>query len=509
MTEPRCFGFIPHIEPDGKICYLDRQESVVDPQRPGQVIRNCFELAIKTLETSISGKNRQDFLKEFASYWGLMPGLEKGCFSLIRASFSQATSLNGIKTNRGYFITEEENISQTFFKNIGARRSSKKKEPWVCIPLPQDRPLYPPDYKEEFGIEQLREIVRSHLNEKDQAILRPLLTAKPRAQLLIQNPVGDGEYYLLGFRFDHPHRNVHPLFDDGFKGKPKPVLVSRVDQKSLANRGGAFDKLRGSSVLVVGCGAIGGALSVQLAQTGIGSLTLVDPDELMPENIYRHVLGWQQIAKSKAEALKQLITRQMPHVNVEAHHCKIEAFLNTPGWFSAYNAIIIATGAPNLNRLLNGYFIEKYPGKPIIYAWLDPHGIGGHCLVASNSHGQPGCYACLYTDPDTGIGHNKASFAAPGQSFHKTQSGCDGLFIPFSALDAQQTAIQAARAVVKLLTGELQGNPLLSWKGDEEVFLRAGYLPSDRFTLSQEKINGQQHLYPHKNCPVCSPIKNE
>ncbi|MCB0566643.1 MAG: ThiF family adenylyltransferase [Phaeodactylibacter sp.] len=504
LTERRCFGFIPHIEPDGKVCYLDRQESVVDPKRAGQVIKECFDLVIKTLEASTTGKNRQDFLKEFASYWCLMPNLVKGYFSLINTPLSQITLLNGIKTNRGYFITEEETGIQSFFKNIGARPASKKKEPWACIPLPYNKPLYPPDYEKELSIVELREMLLSHLNEKEWEILKSALTDKPRAQLLIQNPIGEGDHYLLGFRFDQPHRNAHPLFDDGFKGKPTPVVISPVDHKSLANRGGAFDCLGHSSVLVVGCGAIGGALSMQLAQTGIGRLTLVDPDKLMPENIYRHVLGWQQISKHKAGALKKLISRQMPHVKAEALNCKIEDLLNRPGWFSAFDAIVVATGSPNLNRLLNGYFLEKCPGKPVVYTWLDPYGIGGHTLVTNNGNTPSGCYACLYTDPDSGIGHNKASFAAPGQSFHKTQSGCDGLFIPYSTLDAQQTAIQATRTVVKLLLGELQGNPLLSWKGNGETFLKAGYSPSDRFTLSQEKINGQEYLYSHKNCPVCS-----
>ena len=52
-----------------------------------------------------------------------------------------------------------------------------------------------------------------------------------------------------------------------------------------------LDKLRNSNVLVIGIGGVGGYAVESLARSGIGSLTLVDPDVVEKTNINRQIVA--------------------------------------------------------------------------------------------------------------------------------------------------------------------------------------------------------------------------
>src|SRR6266849_5316864 len=56
-------------------------------------------------------------------------------------------------------------------------------------------------------------------------------------------------------------------------------------------------------ILAVGAGSIGGTLIDTLARTGVGSLTLIDPEDFVEENLGRHVLTSDSVGKPKVEEL--------------------------------------------------------------------------------------------------------------------------------------------------------------------------------------------------------------
>ena len=64
--------------------------------------------------------------------------------------------------------------------------------------------------------------------------------------------------------------------------------------------------------------------------------------------------------------------------------------------FNNYDAVVVATGNATVNQFLMRFFKKTIPGKPVLFSWLDPYGIGGHCLVSNIS--ENGCYQCFYTN---------------------------------------------------------------------------------------------------------------
>lgn len=69
-----------------------------------------------------------------------------------------------------------------------------------------------------------------------------------------------------------------------------------------------LDKLRNSNVLVIGIGGVGGYAVESLARSGIGSLTLVDPDVVEKTNINRQIVALTStIGKYKVDVAKERV----------------------------------------------------------------------------------------------------------------------------------------------------------------------------------------------------------
>lgn len=80
----------------------------------------------------------------------------------------------------------------------------------------------------------------------------------------------------------------------------------------------AVERLSGASVLVVGTGGVGGYAAEMLARTGVGSLTLVDADDVAPSNLNRQIIALRDdIGKPKTELFKKRFLDINPRIKVD------------------------------------------------------------------------------------------------------------------------------------------------------------------------------------------------
>lgn len=85
--------------------------------------------------------------------------------------------------------------------------------------------------------------------------------------------------------------------------------------------------LAGKHVAVVGCGAVGSFTAELLARSGVGKLTLVDGDRLLPGNCVRHLADRSHVPKRKVDAVRDvLVGRQL----IEQDHITAMAEELTP-----------------------------------------------------------------------------------------------------------------------------------------------------------------------------------
>ena len=89
------------------------------------------------------------------------------------------------------------------------------------------------------------------------------------------------------------------------------------DEQTLVLRAGPdAPVLRSRKVVVFGAGALGGHTALTLAESGVGSVEIVDYDVLLPGNVVRHVAGHDQVGKLKVAAVKAAIANHAPWTKV-------------------------------------------------------------------------------------------------------------------------------------------------------------------------------------------------
>lgn len=83
---------------------------------------------------------------------------------------------------------------------------------------------------------------------------------------------------------------------------------------------GALKKFKHSHVVVVGLGGVGSWASEAIARSGIGSITLIDPDDICVTNTNRQLpalIG--EYGKFKADSLKERLLKINPELNITVH----------------------------------------------------------------------------------------------------------------------------------------------------------------------------------------------
>ncbi|AGF49252.1 tRNA threonylcarbamoyladenosine dehydratase [Candidatus Kinetoplastidibacterium galati] len=121
-----------------------------------------------------------------------------------------------------------------------------------------------------------------------------------------------------------------------------------------------YQKLQNSHVVIVGIGGVGSWAAEALARSGIGSLTLVDLDNIAESNINRQVHSLiSTIGKSKVEVMADRIAEINPDCNIHI----VEDFLSLDNISSTINikcnSIIDCIDNVNIKVALSLYSIQN------------------------------------------------------------------------------------------------------------------------------------------------------
>lgn len=94
--------------------------------------------------------------------------------------------------------------------------------------------------------------------------------------------------------------------------------MDRLQRITLLLGKNAIDKLQKSTVMVVGCGAVGSFAVEALARSGIGHFILIDFDNIEESNINRQLFALDStMGKPKVDAAKQRIYDINPNIKVD------------------------------------------------------------------------------------------------------------------------------------------------------------------------------------------------
>ena len=124
-------------------------------------------------------------------------------------------------------------------------------------------------------------------------------------------------------------------------------------------------KLLGSKVLLLGAGGLGSPAALYLAAAGVGTLGIVDMDEVDASNLQRQILhNIDRIGDRKVDSAKKTLTLLNPDVNVVAYDTRLSAD-NIMDIIAGYDVIV--DGADNFpsRYLLNDASVKL--GIPVVH----------------------------------------------------------------------------------------------------------------------------------------------
>ncbi len=160
--------------------------------------------------------------------------------------------------------------------------------------------------------------------------------------------------------------------------------------------GAGQQKLLASRVLAVGAGGLGAPVLLYLAAAGVGTLGVIDDDDVDVSNLQRQVVhSTDRIGRPKAESAAAAIRALDPAIRVETHNERLAA-ANAARLFRDYDLILdgsdnfatrylVNDAAIAAGRTLVSGAVLRFDGQ---VSTFKPHAGPGHP-----------CYRCLFPEP--------------------------------------------------------------------------------------------------------------
>ena len=149
-------------------------------------------------------------------------------------------------------------------------------------------------------------------------------------------------------------------------------------------------KLLQAKVLLIGAGGLGSPLGLYLAAGGVGTIGILDFDNVDLSNLQRQVIHTQdQIGKPKVDSAEKRIKAMNPDTKVIKHAVKLTS-QNALGILKDYDVIIDGTDNFPTRYLTNDACV--FLKKPTIYGSI--FRFDGLATVFDAQKGP--CYRCLY-----------------------------------------------------------------------------------------------------------------
>ncbi|UOH74193.1 ThiF family adenylyltransferase [Acinetobacter schindleri] len=156
----------------------------------------------------------------------------------------------------------------------------------------------------------------------------------------------------------------------------KAMDIRIFNKERIIPRSGANISLQDKKVLLVGCGSVGSQIANQLASTGVGHLTLVDPESLSLDNLYRHSLPTNYVNWPKTYGLILELQMKYPWLDTAQKFLGLLE-LRDENLLNSFDLVIIAIGSPSQERIFHDFCISNEIETAVINTWVEGYGIGG------------------------------------------------------------------------------------------------------------------------------------
>lgn len=176
------------------------------------------------------------------------------------------------------------------------------------------------------------------------------------------------------------------LTNDELARYSRHLLIPEIDEVGQA-------RLLNAKVLCVGAGGLGSPTILYLAAAGVGTIGILDYDNVEISNLQRQVIHTEaDLGKSKVESAASKVRALNPSINLNLHEEKLTEN-NAIEIFKDYDLVIDGTDNFATRYLIND--AAAILGKP--YIWGSIYRFDGQVSIFWSQHGP--CYRCVYPTP--------------------------------------------------------------------------------------------------------------
>lgn len=262
---------------------------------------------------------------------------------------------------------------------------------------------------------------------------------------------GDGWLVVMEWGLPRDFMPAHGRSSPARAPQSRNVPVYRGGMGDLGARVPAVSALAGKKVVIVGVGALGAPIAIELARNGVAELRLIDHDNVEPGNSIRWPLGAASWGQPKVQALHG-------HVKLHYPRCKVVPILHMIGGLGASDdsvlrdslngadLVIDASASSTVNLIL--WRRCRDASLPLIKVGATPEVRGG--TVMAHAIGGP-CPTCLW------IARAAKSVETPSGEHDPLRVqpiGCAEPTFLGAGFDLQELSLQTVRiAIAALRTG--------------------------------------------------------
>ena len=152
-------------------------------------------------------------------------------------------------------------------------------------------------------------------------------------------------------------------------------------------------KLLNAKVLIIGAGGLGAPAAMYLAAAGVGTIGIVDADEVDLSNLQRQIIhATKDLGKPKVQSAKETMNELNPDVTVNTYHTFVTSE-NIRDIIRDYDFIIDGTDNFPAKFLINDVCVMEK--KPFSHAGI----IRFKGQLMTYVPGEGPCYRCVFRDP--------------------------------------------------------------------------------------------------------------
>src|SRR5205814_329140 len=153
-------------------------------------------------------------------------------------------------------------------------------------------------------------------------------------------------------------------------------------------------RIKAACVLCIGAGGLGSPAALYLAAAGVGTIGIVDFDDVDLSNLQRQILhGTKDVGRGKLESARDRLSDINPKIDIELHRCR---FTSENGSQLVAQYDLIVDGSDNFPTRYLSNDVCVFARKPNIYGSV--FRFEGQTTVFAPHIGGP-CYRCLFPEP--------------------------------------------------------------------------------------------------------------